>query len=899
MRAPIMFLPPLVIAMFLTSCALQRPQVWEARERLASGRTIDTTLEKLIPVPLDRSKPSLGNFDLYYFVRMPGNGKAQKTVLFCAGGPGQIVWGPFVKVDDTFAEFLTQNGYNVVYFHQRGLGFSQIPASNRYDRFLKTSYAVDDIEAIRKDFLGKDGKWDAIIGWSYGTVVAQQYAHFHSAEVDKLILIGPESRDKFKSSLDALEKLTEAVRATNRQTLQKIFDLNPSDFPNLTDKLKTTIIDTAFGTKENPGVYDRAEKVFGGVQWLVDFYCEPKTQVELKNSGLDRYSPEFFKRLRLLRMYGWLPESVHKSEQLEGAKLIGDEVLSVGNYRCSDEDTQEPARSSRRVFSVVEVYDGINARFLNQWIRNGKQRIRDALRESEGEAHLNDLEKVGIGDSDSLKPWDPADYRNNKPTLILKGGADTVSAEGQAERFYLDALTGDRTLIEFPGIGHSFGLPEMQIPATKKPLLTGTVRVKPPPIQPGETRSVVGNYSGRTLDENFRFNLEGNTLEPSLKLAGLGILENADARDARNQEPNVVALIENTADSSVNGDRRKWTVSNKLFKGGVYLDPPPIDSGNTSEVLGTIDESSPDHVIHFKKPDGLEAGLEVICVKVEVIKNKICPQCPLLPPAKFLAFWFKNRLSYSVEGKRREWLVSNGRFSRTVTFEPGLIQPEKVKAMRVPPPFGFDVDTEAEPIDTDFEAVERLKGCLPPRQSGNEETYITIVNTASTPVNGANRKWQIKNPMARWSMEVDPPEFKQLNDGDKVPATNIKLEEWKDRPMLNKPANLEPGLELRGYNIESGDKVSLLLRNNSQISVNPVDRDWVYIDPNESRESACFKQSTAMDCLIYSFLVMGPDAFNNEEDNKIIGIVRGFGATLRCRYGGAPVLRKDGDEACP
>lgn len=117
--------------------------------------------------------------------------------------------------------------------------------------------------------------------------------------------------------------------------------------------------------------------------------------------------------------------------------------------------------------------------------------------------------------------------------------------------------------------------------------------------------------------------------------------------------------------------------------------------------------------------------------------------------------------------------------------------------------------------------------------------------------------------------------------------------------MLNKPANLEPGLELRGYNIESGDKVSLLLRNNSQISVNPVDRDWVYIDPNESRESACFKQSTAMDCLIYSFLVMGPDAFNNEEDNKIIGIVRGFGATLRCRYGGAPVLRKDGDEACP
>jgi pimeloyl-ACP methyl ester carboxylesterase len=905
MRTPITAVLMLAMTIFATSCSQVRgpSQIWDASERLAVGREQDGkikdpttgvtrievhTVEKLSSVPMDPETPLGRKFELYYFVRMPTDGRAQKNVLFCAGGPGLIVSGPLLSF--TFADFLTQNGYNVVFFHPRGAGFSQIPPANEYDQYLKTSYVVEDIEAIRQDFLGKDGKWDAIIGWSYGTVIAQQYAHLHAAEVDRLMLIGPMSRDKFKSSPDAFDELSEAVRATNRKTLQKIFDQNPSDFPNLTDELKTTIIDTAFGTKNHPGVYDRAENVFGSVQWLVDFYCKPKTQEELKKSGLNRYSPEFFNRLRLLRMFGWLPLSVDHGMQIDGAKIIVNEVLSSDNYRCSGEDTEEPVGSSRRVFNVVGVYDGINDRFLNQWIKNGKQRIRDALRESEGEAHLNDLEKVGIGDSDSLKPWDPADYGHNKPTLILEGGADTVSAGGQAKRFYLDALTGDRTLIEFRGIGHQFGLP--QIPATKKPMLTGTVRLKPPPIQPGETRAVLGTYSGRTLDENFRFKLEGNTLEPSLKLTGLGILENVDARDVRNQEPNVVALIENTGDSSVNGDRLKWTISNKLFRGGVHLDPPPIDPGKTSEVYGTIDESWADHVIHFKKPDGLEEDLEVICVRVVVVTDPFTKDKKTL-----LEFWFRNNSLGQRDGKRREWLVSNGNFGGTVAFEPGRIESKQVVARRATLPLGFEVDTETTPIDPEVESVERLKGCLPPKQLGNEETKIAVKNDRPDAFDGANHKWQIKNPMARWSIEVDPPLLQGNGGGEKVPATNIKVEEWK-YPMLSKPANLEHGLEFRGYNIEGADKVSVLLRS-SQILANPVGRDWVYIDPNESPESACFQVSTSLDCLIYSFLVMGPEAFNNEEDNKIIGIVRGFGATVchRNRDGQGP--RNSVGDSCP
>jgi hypothetical protein len=56
-----------------------------------------------------------------------------------------------------------------------------------------------------------------------------------------------------------------------------------------------------------------------------------------------------------------------------------------------------------------------------------------------------------------------------------------------------------------------------------------------------------------------------------------------------------------------------------------------------------------------------------------------------------------------------------------------------------------------------------------------------------------------------------------------------------------------------------------------------------------------------LECLVYSFLVMGPEAFNNDEDNKIIGIVKGegFGAKVCYRNGVAQARPKNGGDACP
>jgi pimeloyl-ACP methyl ester carboxylesterase len=825
---------------------------------------------------LDSDNPLDGNFKLYYFVRMPTQGRAQKTVLFCAGGPGQIVLGPLLGY--TFADFLVENGYNVVYFHQRGAGFSQIPASNRYDQYLKTSYVINDIEKIRHDFLGKDDKWDAIIGWSYGTVVAQQYTRFHAAEVDRLILIGPQSRDKFKTSPDAFDELTETVRGTNRETLIKIFDENPNSFPDLIcdepkcKELKKKIVDTAFGTKENPGIYDKAEKLFGSVQWLVDFYCEPKTQEEIKKSGLDRYSPEFFKRLRLVRMFGWLPESSDNNAQLQGAKTIVNEVASGVNYRCSSEDTEEPVDSSRRVFNVVGVYDGINMRFLNQWIKNGRKRIRDSLRESEGDAHLDDVEKVGISDSESLKPWDPVEYQHRRPTLILKGGADTVSAGGQAERFYLDALTGPRTLITFPGIGHSFALPKIQF---TEPILTGTVRVDPPPIEPGDTRTVLGTHNrGGKLDARFRLRLEKNGLEAGLNLASIGILEKGDGSEDANNVPNVIARIENTSDHAIDGAGRKWLVSNNFFKGHVELDPPPISPGKSSEVSGAIERArrNEDHAVHVQKPNDLERGLDLLCFTV-VAGNK------------GVGMWFRNNNDSGepVGGQPKQWTVSKETFSYTFMFSTPIVPSREVhsKGALVP---GLELEKAESTrlIPPPKELLESgLDGCLRAQTQEDDSIYVAVRNTNTKPegVDGANLEWRIDNPMFTMSSRIDPPHFPSRG-GDKVRATDVKIT-WKRRPMLKMPATLvKSGLELRGFNIESDNEISVLLRNNTQYRLDGIPRDWIYIDPNTNIKSACFKASSALDCLIYSFLVMDAETFNNEQDNKIIGILKGFRAIV-------------------
>jgi pimeloyl-ACP methyl ester carboxylesterase len=897
MTTSMRFLLPLVIAIFLTSCALQRPQVWEPHERSGLGK-VDTKqqpsstniVERLIPVRVDREHPSAGNFDLYYFVRMPKTGRAQKSVLFCAGGPGQIVYGPMSGA--TFADFLTDNGYNVVYFHQRGAGFSQIPASNQYDRFLKTAYAVEDIEAIRRDFLGESGNWDAVIGWSYGTIVAQQYTHFYARNVERLILIGPMSRDKFKNSADAFDDVLKEIRSTDRETLTKIYG-SPL-FDDLSPEQKQLIVDKIFGSMEEVGIFDRAEEAFGSLQFVIDSYCELKNKNELEKYRLDKYSSEFFQQLRNLRMFGWPRESdIGETNQVRIGHRLKEEILYSHRMidNCSAQKTDSPG-SSKRAFYVIGAYDGINMPFLREWLRNGKQHVVDALRKSGGVANnsrnVNEsIGKIGIRDSETIEPWDPAQYKHDQPTLILKGSADTVPAGGASEYLFRNALRGPRTFIEFPGVGHSLDVPEISF--NERIILTGTLRAGPLSLRAGGAQQVLGAYKGRNPNEIFKLQLETHDLEQGLKLSGFGI-----RRRNTNGSLGIVALIENTGTQSVPPKNRKWRINNSLFSGVVDLESPRIDPYSTVLAYGTTTAASlnKERAIRFDKPADLEPALEPLCSQIRFIDDGI-------NKSDYLEIWIQNRSSGPISGTAKSWTVSTNKFSSTFSIDPDdPIEPGQILYTT----FGVDgaflsglqlVRTEWVNLNPGRDLV----GCI--QEAGEDKASIFVYNPGDSDSVAGSQEVNIGNSMFTRAYKIDHLSPIPSRKGVVVQLNNPTYN-WKQTPVLNGPANLESGLELLGWNVVDENQVSMLIGNNGENSITALAREWVYIDPNEDT-LACMTSSALRDCLIYSFLVMSPEVFNNDQDNKLLGILKAEPLPARVCYrdGDEQGYRKPADGSCP
>ena len=168
---------------------------------------LENDIEKLEIVDVSSDNPSgkklTCKFFLHYSFIKPSNSNnpAPKNVLFIPGGPGTIVdlqdldpnrqgMGPRNAL-----ELFEADGHNVAYLHVRGSGFSQFPQPNKFDRFLRADYVVEDIEKLRLKLLGNDTPWDVIWGESHGAVIAHRYAYkYGTAGVKKLVLVAPPSR---------------------------------------------------------------------------------------------------------------------------------------------------------------------------------------------------------------------------------------------------------------------------------------------------------------------------------------------------------------------------------------------------------------------------------------------------------------------------------------------------------------------------------------------------------------------------------------------------------------------------------------------------------------------------------------------------------------------------------
>ncbi len=197
--------PTLFGKIAFTPCSLSSP---------TSKDTLDAQCASF-EVPENRSQPNGRKIKLNIAWLAPTGGgeKLPDPVFFLAGGPGQSAVDTYPGLDPVFKEVRKQR--NVILIDQRGTGHSNLlscalddddaaaadstPAAaqaqaskcaaalaNRADlRFYTTTDAVADLDAVRAALGVAQVN---LVGISYGTRVAQQYAMRHPAQTRSIVL---------------------------------------------------------------------------------------------------------------------------------------------------------------------------------------------------------------------------------------------------------------------------------------------------------------------------------------------------------------------------------------------------------------------------------------------------------------------------------------------------------------------------------------------------------------------------------------------------------------------------------------------------------------------------------------------------------------------------------------
>jgi len=462
-----------------------------------------------------RAKPAACEFGLAYFL---GDGfdlskKQRLNILFIPGGPGALV----DTGRKTAALLLLEKKHNVVYFHPRGMGASAVDGSKAYDQFLRADYVVEDIERLRREIL-KGKAWDAIYAHSWGTVVAQRYAAKYgkpkdsTPKVASLILSGPVDRHRAdthaartRMTVDNFKAIVGYYRSQGARDCQcgsiaflrgRVTDLSTPQISTMETPLfpndNFCFLSASTGdsiARELEKILPRIDENFGSADFIFDNYTELRKRDKSFQTEFGKFPVEFFSAVRYLQMAG-APEKdgivfVADSRKRISAALIVAYYLAPQNpVQCglnagmfagtaaicefcerlkAARDDLPPAGGggeSRRGNYVFGVYDGV-ARWLPVMMAEkgcfaGKD-IETFASSSAAEKRFGreQAKKIGIVADEKICPWNPADYRHDVPTLLIKGDRDAVVAGCQAEDFLLKGLKeGSRVLLEFRGLGH-------------------------------------------------------------------------------------------------------------------------------------------------------------------------------------------------------------------------------------------------------------------------------------------------------------------------------------------------------------------------------------------------------------------------------------------------------------
>ena len=151
----------------------------------------------------------INGFDLWY--RETGSRKPDAPVIVVLhGGPGMS--------DHYFGSQLDALGrdYRIVYYDQRGSGFSQIRPDASLYRF---DYLASDLEKLRRRVIHADKL--ILLGHSYGGLLAMRYAVDHPEHVSALILVSSLPPKDFRPAASG-EELDARLLAERPETADRL-----------------------------------------------------------------------------------------------------------------------------------------------------------------------------------------------------------------------------------------------------------------------------------------------------------------------------------------------------------------------------------------------------------------------------------------------------------------------------------------------------------------------------------------------------------------------------------------------------------------------------------------------------------------------------------------------------
>jgi hypothetical protein len=136
---------------------------------------------------------------------------------------------------------------------------------------------------------------------------------------------------------------------------------------------------------------------------------------------------------------------------------------------------EHAAPQSDRANLVYGLNDGINHFIFSLLNANStpsacieSKHVKDFASDT-GAGTLRDMRalvrQVGFDLEKQICLWNPDAHPHGIPTLLLKGRADPMISGCQAEKVFTNALTGERALFDFPGVGHAMRLPNF-VPAS-------------------------------------------------------------------------------------------------------------------------------------------------------------------------------------------------------------------------------------------------------------------------------------------------------------------------------------------------------------------------------------------------------------------------------------------------